>query len=606
MIRMYALLTGIVLAFTLQFDHTMAQDTPPPVPAQWQTVAEKTDYRETPPYTETVAYSRKLAAASPLIRFKTFGRSGEGRGLPLLVASTGNTFTPSAARRAGKVVLLIQACIHPGESDGKDAGFALLRDIAITKTRAGLLDRAVILFIPIYNTDGHERFGPFNRLNQNGPEKMGWRVTSTNLNLNRDYMKADAPETRAWLNLWSEWAPDLLIDCHVTDGADFRYNITYIYEHHEHMPAPILAWMQEAFDGRIFPATERAGNLLSQYVTFRDNRDLSKGLDGFVMPPRFSTGYATIRNRPGITIETHMLKDYRTRVRGTYDLLRYTLEELNRNPEKLRQAVREADEATIAAGRSYDPARRYPLKIELTDKPKPLLFKSVQSRTELSEVSGTMRVIFGTEPLDVNVPFYDESRVAAAVSPPIFYIVPPQWKRVIEVLAAHGLKMQRLARAETIEIESYRFTDVKFASTPFEGHTLPSFKARPIHERRTFPEGSVIVPVAQPAGNVAVHLLEPESPDSFLAWGFFNATFEEKEYGEDYVLEKLAREMLAKDENLRREFEARVASDPKFAASPAARLNFFYERSPYWDQQLSLYPVGRVISPLKVSLKPFE
>src|SRR5215210_7341593 len=400
----------------------MAQSTLPPVPPAWQTLAEKTNYRETPRYEETIAYSRKLAAATPLIRFQSFGQSGEGRELPLLIAATGDTFTPQAARKAGKAIMMIQACIHAGESDGKDAGFALLRDIAVLKTRPGLLDRVVILFIPIYNTDGHERFGPFNRINQNGPVEMGWRATSANLNLNRDYMKADAPETRAWLKLWAEWNPDLLIDCHVTDGADFQYNITYIYEHHEHAPAPVLAWMREAFDQRIFPATESTGNRLAQYMTFRDNRDLSRGIDGFVMPPRFSTGYTTIRNRPGLTIETHMLKDYRNRVRGTYDLLRFTLEEVNRNPEKLLRAVREADEQTIKAGQSYDPARRYPLQIQMTDKARQFQFKGVESRTEQSDVSGQTRVIFGTKPVELTIPFYDESRVVAAAAPPLYYI----------------------------------------------------------------------------------------------------------------------------------------------------------------------------------------
>jgi murein tripeptide amidase MpaA len=585
----------------------MAQSTSPPVPPEWQTLAEKTNYRETPRYEETIAYSQKLAQASPLIHFESFGQSGEGRALPLLIAATGDTFTPEMARKSGKAVILIQACIHAGESDGKDAGFALLRDIAITKTRPGLLDKVVVLFIPIYNTDGHERFSPYSRINQNGPAEMGWRATTANLNLNRDYMKADAPETRAWLKLWTQWNPDLLVDCHVTDGADFQYNITYIYEHHEHAAAPVLGWMRDAFDKRIFPATESTGNLLAQYMTFRDNRDLSKGIDGFVMPPRFSTGYTTIRNRPGITIETHMLKDYRNRVRGTYDLLRFTLEEVNRNLEKLLRAVAEADEQMVNSVKSYDAARRYPLQIRLTDKARPFPFKGVESRTEQSDVSGTTRVIFGTKPLEVTIPFYDESRVAAAVAPPLYYIVPPQWKSVIEVLAAHGLRLQRLTRPATIEVESYRFGNVKFAPAPFEGRIIPNELTKElVRESRTYPAGSIVIPVAQPAGNVAMHLLEPDGPDSFISWGFFNVIFEQKEYGEDYVLEKLAREMLAKDEKLKREFEQKLASDPKFAASPTARLNFFYERSPYWDRQINLYPVGRITAPLKAALAPFK
>ncbi|HEX8774952.1 MAG TPA: M14 family metallopeptidase [Pyrinomonadaceae bacterium] len=586
--------------------NAMAQNTTPPiVPPEWQTWSEKTHYRETPRYDETIAYSRKLDAASPLIRLESFGESGEGRSLPLLIAAEGETFTPEAARRAGKAVLLIQACIHAGEPDGKDAGLALLRDIAITKTRTGLLDHVVLLFIPIYNADGHERSSPYNRINQNGPAEMGWRATTAGLNLNRDYMKADAPETRAWLRLWANWSPDLFIDCHVTDGADYRYNITYQFEHHGNVHPSILTWERTAFEGRVVPATEAAGNLLSPYLEFRDNRDLSKGIDSFISTPRFSTGYTPIRNRPGILIETHMLKDYRSRVRGTYDLLRFTLEEVNRDPQALLRAVRQADEQTISEGQRYDASRPYPLAFELTDKATPFQLKAVESRTEMSDVSGTMRVVFGTKPLDLTVPLYDETRVTAEASTPLYYIVPPQWKDVIAVLSAHGLRLQRLIEAATIEVESYRFSDAKWAASPFEGRVMPTFKTQSVREKRVYPAGSVLVPLAQPAAHVAMHLLEPHAPDSLAAWGFFNTVFEQKEYGEDYVLEKLAREMMTKDEALRREFEQRLMTDPKFAASSRDRLRFFYERSPYWDPQLNLYPVGRIVSSLNLKLKDF-
>ena len=189
----------------------MSHNQNPPVPSEWLTHAEKTDYRETPRYAETIEYAKRLDQASPLIKFQTFGKSGEGRDLPLLIATEGDTFTPEAARRDGKAVVLIQACIHAGEPDGKDAGLALLRDIAITKTQPGLLTNLVVLFIPIYNTDGHERVSPYNRINQDGPDEMGWRTTSTYQNLNRDYMKAATPETRAWLSLWNHWKPDLFV-----------------------------------------------------------------------------------------------------------------------------------------------------------------------------------------------------------------------------------------------------------------------------------------------------------------------------------------------------------------------------------------------------------
>jgi murein tripeptide amidase MpaA len=598
-------MTICILSLFAWSETIMSQTQPPPVPAEWQTRAEKTDYRQTPRYDETIAYARRLDDSSPLIRSQSFGKSGEGRDLPLLIAAEGETFSPEAARKAGKAVLLIQACIHPGEPDGKDAGFALLRDIAITKTRQGLLNRVVVLFIPIYNVDGHERFGPYNRVNQNGPEEMGWRANATNLNLNRDYMKLDAPETRAWLRLWNEWNPDLLIDCHVTDGADYRYDITYIYEHHEHVPNAVVAWHRQAFDRSIFPATEKAGSLLAQYMTFRDNRDVSKGIDAFIMPPRFSTGYSPLRNSPGMTIETHMLKDYRTRVRGTYDLLMYTLEELNRNTEALLRAVRSAEEEAIEMGRRFDPSRLVVLRVDLTDKTVPFLLKGLEAKTDISDVSGKGRVVFGTKSVDYTIPLYDDTSVAKAVASPLYYIVPPQWKDVIDILAAHGLRMQRLVTPAEIEVESYRFSDTKWASWPFEGRFRASFKTSAVRERRTYIAGSVVIPLAQPGSRVAIHLLEPDAPDSFAAWGFFNAIFEQKEDAEDYKLEKLARELLARDENLKREFEERLKNDPKFAANPEARLRFFYERSPYWDRQMNLYPVGRITRQQNLRLVDF-
>jgi hypothetical protein len=132
---------------------------------------------------------------------------------------------------------------------------------------------------------------------------------------------------------------------------------------------------------------------------------------------------------------------------------------------------------------------------------------------------------------------------------------------------------------------------------------MPSYRVEAVKERRTFPPGSVVVPLAQEGAKVAINLLEPDAPDSLVRWGFFNATFEQKEYGEDYVVEQLAREMLASNPKLREEFEKKLASDPAFAANPRARLQFFYQRSPYWDKQMNLYPVGRIIAPLNIPLK---
>ena len=575
----------------------MTQPSRPTTAAEWQTHAEQTDYRETPNYSETIAYAQKLANASPLFKFESFGKSGEGRELPLLIAAEEETFTPQAARAVGKAVVLIQACIHAGEPDGKDAGFALLRDIAITKTQPNLLKNVVVLFIPIYNTDGHERSSPLNRINQNGPAEMGWRTTTSYQNLNRDYMKADTPETRAWLSLWNHWQPDLFIDCHVTDGADYQYNITYQFEHHEGIAPSVLAWEREVMNAKVFPAMEEAGNVVSWYLEFADNRDFSKGIRDFNGSPRFSTGYVPLRNRPAILIETHMIKDYKSRVVGTYDLLRFVLAEVSGDPQKLLKAGSTAEDDTMARCSTYDPQKTYPLTFELTDQATPYNLKALSSRTEMSDVSGDTRVVFGSEPLTMTVPMYNTFRELTSIVPPLAYIVPPQWQEAVEVLKAHGLTFSQTTAANTLEVESYRFSEVKWPSGPFEGRFMPQFKTTTITERRTFPEGSIVVPLAQKLAKLAINLLEPQAPDSLVSWGFFNAVFEQKEYGEHYVLETLAREMMQKDPKLQNEFQERLATDASFAASAAARLEFFYQRSPYWDQQMNLYPVGRITTP---------
>ncbi|HET6978525.1 MAG TPA: M14 family metallopeptidase [Pyrinomonadaceae bacterium] len=566
-----------------------------PIPPEWRTHAESTDYRETPNYDDTIAFARRLAHASSIIEYEGFGFSGQGRELPLIIASETQTFTAAAAKTEGKAVVLIQACIHSGEPDGKDAGFALLRDIAITQTVTGILNNVVLLFIPIYNTDGHERSSPYNRINQNGPVDMGWRTTSTYQNLNRDYMKADTPETRAWLSLWHQWQPDLFIDCHVTDGADYRCNITFHHEHHDGVDDAVLAWERDVFDDKVASATEAAGNVISWYLEFIDNRNLELGTRDFNGSPRFSTGYVPLRNRPGILIETHMIKDYRSRVIGTYDFLKAALIEVNRDPDRLRTIGREADERTIAAGKTFDPDERFPLDFDLTDTPTPFALKAFNYETKQSDVSGDLRVIYGREPLDLTVPIYQTFRVKTAVAPPLYYIVPAQWKEVIGVLKAHGVQMKTLAAFTSLEIESYRFTNVMWPREPFEGRHMPHFDVENTVETRVFPPGSAVVPVGQKLGRVILNLLEPHAPDSLARWGFFNAIFEEKEYAEHYVLEDLAREMMANDPALEQEFRQRLARDAEFAASPSERLRFFYKRSPYWDPQMNLYPVGRII-----------
>ncbi|MFY9552864.1 MAG: M14 family metallopeptidase [Thermoanaerobaculia bacterium] len=582
---------------------------PAVAPSDWATPAEKSEYATTPRYDETMKYLRRIAAAAPKqVRLEVFGKTGEGRDLVAVVASRDGVFDPQAIHRAGRPIVLIQNAIHPGEMDGKDACLALLRDMAVTRTQTRLLDRAVVLILPIYNADGHERFGPHNRINQNGPEEAGWRTTAVNLNLNRDYMKADTPETRAFLRLWNRWLPDYFVDDHVTDGADYQYDVTFGADSGPDLPAATAAWQRDTVAPEVEASVDRAGHLAGPLINFKEPADPASGLIFWPSLPRFSTGYAILQSRPALLVEMHMLKDYRTRVLGNYEVLRALLEIVNRDALLLVRMNREADAATVAAGTA---ARRpiFPLLIEADPRSEPWIYKGFRSEASPSEISGGTRISYTRDPVDLTIPRETGWRVAKTVVPPAGYIVPAPWTEVTELLSAHGVRSFKTSRPWKSEVETYRCENPRWNPRPFEGRQVffwpgedtPKADAalgpcRAVRQVMTFPAGSAVVPLGQRAGKVAIHLLEPEAPDSAVAWGFFNAIFEQKEFGEDYVMETLSREMLAKDPELRAEFEAKLAGDPAFAASPRARLDFFFQRSPWRDPRQGLYPVGRLSS----------
>lgn len=586
------------LCFCASAHAVVAQSEAVNVPPGWQTTAESTNYAKTSRYNEAIGYAKKLDLASPLITYQSIGKSGEGRDIPLLIAARDGAFTPKWAKRTGRPIVFIQAGIHAGEIDGKDAGFALLRDIAITKTRIDLLKDAIILFIPIYSVDGHENWSAYNRINQNGPDEMGFRANATNLNLNRDYMKADAPETRAWLELWNKWKPDVFIDCHVTNGADFQYNVTYEYAHHQEVAPAIKAWMDEHFDGKVVPAVEKEGNLLTHYVEFA-GREVTGGIATFIATPRFATGYSAVRNRAGLLIETNVYKSYKSRVRGTYDVLRHFVEEIGRAKSSLFVANVTADTQTVERGKTYDDKRQFPLSIGITDKSTPLDFKGVKYTMEESPITGGKRIVYGTEPMNITIPRFDDARVTASAAPPRAYIIPAQYKDAIDRLEWHGIRFERLKKPLAVEVESYTLSEPKWSTNSFENRITLTAKQAPVKEMRTFAAGSALIPLDQETANVAIHLLEPNGPDSLLYWGFFNSIFEQKEFGSGYVIEKLALEMIAKDPKLKEEFDKRLQEDAAFARSPQARLRFFYERSPYFlNQKVGVYPVGRITTRL--------
>jgi hypothetical protein len=565
----------------------MAQPT-----ADWRTPAEMSGFVTTPNYEETLRYLERLQKAAPdKIHLERFGTTAAGRPMMGVVASNHKLFTPEAARAAHLPVILLQAGIHSGEIEGKDAGLMLLRDFAVAGKLPHLLDRAVLVFIPVYNIDGHEKSSPYNRINQNGPAEMGARGQAQYLNLNRDYVKADAPETRAWLKLWQRWRPDFMMDIHTTDGADYQYDLTWYLEDPHKLPAAVSAWQQNAM-AQVVPAYEARGHLASIYLEFKDGRDPTKGITNFGSGARFSTGYAALQNRPALLVETHMLKTYGVRVQTTYDLVALLLDYVGQHGAELIKINADADAATIA--RAGDAAAEVPLTFKPDPQATDYTLKGYAYTLTNSDVSGAMWIQYDpTKPQTYTIPNWNGLLPDVFVPPPAAYVVPVQWQDVIARIEAHGLRYHRLQCSVKLQGTSYQIGNPVWGAQSFEGHhMLQSFDAKRIVREDVLPAGSMIVPLDQAAADVALELLEPQAPDSLLRWGYLDAIFEPKEYGEPRVVEKLARDMLQEHPELAAEFAKKLKDDPAFAANPAQRLAFFFERSPWYGvQDVGRYPI---------------
>jgi murein tripeptide amidase MpaA len=580
------------------------------VDGDWRTPAEISDYRTTPDYAQTVAYLERLAAADPQrLRIENFGTTGEGRDLKIAIASKDGTFDPERIHASGRAVVLVQNSIHAGEMDGKDACLALLRDLLRDPASTPLLDRVVLVIIPVYNIDGHERRSAFSRINQNGPELSGWRANGTNLNLNRDYMKADAPETRAFLRMFHRWRPDFFVDNHVTDGADFQYDVTFLIDDTPDVVPATARWVRGSVTPELVRQVNASGHLAFPAPVFLvDDTDPSRGLAFHPNPPRYATGRMILEGRPGLLVELHMLKDYRTRVTGNRAILQALLDVLNHEADTLIALNRAADAAASRLGSDGPRAEPFPLAVGAGGPSATVEFRGYTYTRSPSEVSGATWIRYGRTPWNTRLPM-ETGTVTVTVPPPAGYIVPPQWTAVIDVLDAHGVRIRRTSAEWTGAVERYRCSEMRWQTPPFEGRhpifhgegagSAPGRFGRCVRstETLTFPARSAVVALDDRLARVAIHWLEPEAPDSALRWGFFDPIFEQKETGEAYVLELRAREQLAQDPALKLEFERRLREDAAFAASATARLDFFYDRSPWAAaQRLGEYPVGRLTS----------
>jgi hypothetical protein len=553
---------------------------------RWSTPCEKSNFRLSPSYDDTVTWLKDLVAAAPQqLRMVSLGKSPEGRDIWMVIASNDGAFTPQALRQTNKPIFLAQAGIHSGEIDGKDAGMMLLRDMTVRGTKRELLDLANVLFVPIFNVDGHERASAFTRSNQRGPEVAGWRTNSRNLNLNRDYAKLDSPEMRAMVKAIDEYAPDLYFDIHVTDGADYQADITFgANGPHAHSPA-VGAWLRDTLAPRLTKDLTEAGHTPGILVFERDPVEFTKGLREMTAPPRYSHGYGDARHVPSMLIENHALKPYDRRVLGTYVLLESAMRALGDNAKSVRDAI------------AQDRARRAEtIAMDFTDadgEPEMIDFPGIEYSVVPSAISGTVRVEWLGKPIAMRLPYVRTTKPTATVSRPKAYWIPPAWGDVIERLRLHGIVMETVNSPRQIDVTMYRLNDPKLATEAFEGHV--ALKATPVAEKRRerFVLGSVRVPTDQPLGDLAVLLLEPASPDSFVQWGFFNEVLQRTEYIDDYILEPIAERMMKDDPKLAEEFTKKLSTDKDFAASPAKRLDWFYMKTPFFDERWRLYPVGR-------------
>ncbi|MBN2424022.1 MAG: M14 family metallopeptidase [Calditrichaceae bacterium] len=572
----------IVLLFS---SFTFAQDN------YWQTLYEQSIHKQTPRYQETIGYCQKLAVSSPWVKYRSFGKSPQGRDLPLLIVNKRGNFKPQDVHRSANIVFLIQACIHPGESDGKDAGLMLIRDMVITKELEHLLDNVTVLFIPIFNVDGHERFSAYNRINQNGPEEMGWRTTAQNLNLNRDFLKADAPEMQYWLKLYNEWLPDFFADCHVTDGADYQYPITYKIDQHGIMDQSLIDWVELNYLPPLLNAMEKDGYPTIEYVSFKRNHDIESGMTTWAAPPGFSDGYAAIQNRPGLLIETHMFKDYKTRVSATYAMLKHTIEILNDNPVHLKQQINIVDQITLSAAFREDSLA---IDYRQVNDSTMIDFLGYQYLKLKSDLSGGDWYRYTDIPKTFRIPFYNKMRPSVKVRLPEAYVIPAEWDEVIQRIQLHGIKIHRIKSEKKLMLHTYKFTNAVWSAQPYEGRHPLRVETEPIVFERIYPPGSVLIDMNQRTAKVIANILEPRARDSFVYWGFFDAVFEQKEYVESYVMEERARIMLASDEDLKKDFDNKRKTDKTFAQNPGAILMWFYQKTPYWDQMRDIYPVGKI------------
>ena len=555
------------------------------------TTFEKSNYLETDDYEGTIAYAKQLAKQFKEVHYQSIGQTVTGRDVPLLIIDKDGYTKPKKIRNSGRCVVLVQSCIHPGEPNGKDAMFLLIRNMLRGRENGDLLNDFSFLFIPVLSPDGLANFSPFNRINQNGPKQMGWRVNAQGLNLNRDFTKLDTPELRGFAALFNQWQPDLFFDTHATDGADYQYVTTYSVEAFGNYDAGLSQWLSSVWEPKIKAAMNELDIPITRYIEFHPWGDPTGSLYDESFSAMFSEAYTMARNCPGILLETHMLKPYKDRVLSTYHMIVETLRIIAADKANFQNALAQAKNNDLNLGE---------LSINMQSELNDTIwedFLGYHFDTVQSDVTGSWYYSYDpTKPETRKTRRIRATRPEKTLNVPKEYIIPAQYKEVIDIVKAHGFEMNLLKSEKTLQVNTYRFSDVSFMPTPSEGRCrVARFNTEEITKEVVFPKGSAVVKTSQNGVRLLMNLLEPEMHGSLFEWGFFNHVLQRVEYFEVYKMEPMAQAMLAADPFLKEQFEAWKASFPKDKQpSQYTILNWFYERSPYCDKNYLVYPIGIV------------
>jgi hypothetical protein len=552
------------------------------------------DKNYTATYNEVIAYYQKLGRQYPQMKLLNYGTTDVGKPLTLVVLSRDKVFDPSLIKKQNKRVLLINNGIHPGEPEGIDASMMLARDLL--KNNA-LPKDVVICMIAVYNIDGCLNRG-LSRINQNGPRAYGFRGNYRNLDLNRDFIKADSRNALAFEQILNTWQPEIFLDNHTSDGADYQYVMTLI-ETQKDKQNPVLAeYTSKTLSPELYKRMKKSGYEMTPYVESEETSPDS-GIVSFLETPRFATGYTSQHNIISYITETHMLKAFDKRVYATYDFMQALIDINERDAKLIGELKHKADEQ-VKQQQTF--ALNWNLDTEHYDT---LTFKGYTAGYKTSEVSGLKRLYYDrTKPYTKTIKYFDNYKVSAAADKPVAYVIPQAWGKVIDLFKLNNITMHRLLHDTTLDLQMYYIGDFKIPQKPFEGHYLHSnVKLNPVDTKVKFYAGDYVVYTNQALNRYIVETLEPQGVDSFFAWNFFDSVLGEKEYFSDYVFEDVAADLLKKDPELRKKLEDEKLNNPKLANSAGAQLNFVYRNSPYFEKTYLRYPVGRLLTNTKLDLK---